>query len=461
MLTGGLDAVVAAEPEVTRFDEIVGDGDCGIGLKRGAEAVLKELSSGDLPTDAVAFVNRIVPVVEENMDGTSGAIYAIFLNALAAGVRAQDSGKGQEEMDAKLWAKALESAIKDLKKYTPAAVGDRTLMDALVPFVETLGSSGDVRKAAGEAKRGAEETKGMKASLGRAVYVGSEGEWIGECSCGRWYGEGAFVLTRFGRQNSGSGCLGLAGVFEWVGGGGVGIETLDKGNVERRTVWLLPVRGCVTRSSRECRYCNHVDEKERIFCAKKRSAHQALEWCPAVYLLNATRVRMLPYAINSASLTAACAGLDVRFVDVRSKNVEVKASIARQVAFVSPFAPRGPASSDRRAGVLHYSNEELYHSRACSARRNREPAPAPFRSAFIPYLSMTIAQLSNTRMTLSPRKNILLMKRSLLTPFLPSLPVFSVHISLTFSSTMLQCRSNAFTRASSFRLLRQFMRTCV
>lgn len=36
-ITGGLQRVIAAEPEVTRYDTVVGDGDCGIGLKRGAE----------------------------------------------------------------------------------------------------------------------------------------------------------------------------------------------------------------------------------------------------------------------------------------------------------------------------------------------------------------------------------------------------------------------------------------
>lgn len=70
-----------------------------------------------------------------------------------------------------------------------------------------------------------------------------------------------------------------------------------------------------------------------------------------------------------------------------------------------------------------------------------------------------------TMITESPRRNILLIKRSRLTgccfffPF-PDLGV-SVHISLTFSKTMLQCRSNAFTRASSFLLLRQLMRIWV
>merc|ERR1712232_39539 len=69
----------------------------------------------------------------------------------------------------------------------------------------------------------------------------------------------------------------------------------------------------------------------------------------------------------------------------------------------------------------------------------------------------------STTITLSPRKNILLMNLSLLTGFdffLP-LPVLgtSVHISFTFSSTMLQCLSKALTLPNSFLLLRQLMRT--
>ena len=97
-----------------------------------------------------------------------------------------------------------------------------------------------------------------------------------------------------------------------------------------------------------------------------------------------------------------------------------------------------------------------------------------------------VAQDKRTRMTESPLRNlgsvsppeffkpkkkrgnrnkyILLMKRSLLTgrPFFPpAIRGVSVHISLTFSRTILQCRSKALTRASNLRLLRHDIRTCV
>jgi len=74
-----------------------------------------------------------------------------------------------------VWAKALRIASESMAKYTPAKPGDRTLVDALAPFVEELGASGNVGKAAAAAEQGAAKTKGMKASLGRTVYVGGSG----------------------------------------------------------------------------------------------------------------------------------------------------------------------------------------------------------------------------------------------------------------------------------------------
>ena len=176
-LGGGLEALIAAEPDVTKYDTIVGDGDCGIGLKRGADAIQKLLSSDSVSetTDAATFLDRIIGVVETSMDGTSGALYAIYLNALATGLRSQSSGSGKEEVTSKSWAEAAQYALDSMSKYTPAKPGDRTLVDALAPFVDTLKQTGDVKKAAQAADEGAKKTQGMKASLGRTVYVGGEG----------------------------------------------------------------------------------------------------------------------------------------------------------------------------------------------------------------------------------------------------------------------------------------------
>lgn len=106
------------------------------------------------------------------MDGTSGALYAIFLNALTNALRQQSAAK---DATVSTWATALGAACEALGKYTPARPGDRTLMDALHPFVETLSKTGDLKEAAVAARKGAEGTKGMIPRLGRTVYIGGSG----------------------------------------------------------------------------------------------------------------------------------------------------------------------------------------------------------------------------------------------------------------------------------------------
>jgi dihydroxyacetone kinase len=119
-------------------------------------------------------VSRVATVIGEDMDGTSGALYAIYLNALAFSLRKVTQEK-KSQMTAEKWAEALQIASESLKTYTPARPGDRTLIDALYPFVKVLGTSGSVKTAAKAAMEGADRTKGMRASLGRTVYVGGEG----------------------------------------------------------------------------------------------------------------------------------------------------------------------------------------------------------------------------------------------------------------------------------------------
>lgn len=133
--------------------------------------ILRDLAKKQLSGDVAVDLARIVSVVETEMDGTSGALYAIFLNSLVHSLRSQGAG----DASAQVWAAALKQSCSALTKYTPARPGDRTVIDALYPFVETLEKTGDLKKAADASKTAAEGTKGMKASLGRTVYVGGTG----------------------------------------------------------------------------------------------------------------------------------------------------------------------------------------------------------------------------------------------------------------------------------------------
>ncbi|ETS83941.1 hypothetical protein PFICI_05817 [Pestalotiopsis fici W106-1] len=166
-------AGIAAVPNITRYDTIVGDGDCGITLQRGCESVLgllKRDQEGKGET-ALTHILRIARAVEENMDGTSGAIYGLFVNGLAASIRTMESEK---RMGHEQWVRAAHGALFAVQKVTPARSGDRTLMDALEPFIAALTKNG-VDAALQAAAQGAESTKGMRPAFGRAVYVNEEG----------------------------------------------------------------------------------------------------------------------------------------------------------------------------------------------------------------------------------------------------------------------------------------------
>jgi dihydroxyacetone kinase len=107
------------------------------------------------------------------MGGTSGAIYAIFLNAVATNLTDQTLANPTTNLQ-DIISSSLQRGLDELCHYTPARIGYRTLMDALIPFVKTFAGKGSLRDAVLEARKGAESTRQMAAALGRASYVGRD-----------------------------------------------------------------------------------------------------------------------------------------------------------------------------------------------------------------------------------------------------------------------------------------------
>ena len=96
---------------------------------------------------------------------------SIFLNALCNSLRML-SPASPTPVSTAIFAGALHSSLASLGKYTPAQPGDRTLIDALHPFVTTLDRTADLDRAAQAATLAAQNTAGMPPRLGRSVYVG-------------------------------------------------------------------------------------------------------------------------------------------------------------------------------------------------------------------------------------------------------------------------------------------------
>jgi triose/dihydroxyacetone kinase / FAD-AMP lyase (cyclizing) len=172
MLRKACEDLAAAEPDLTKWDTVMGDGDCGETLKTGATSLLAAIDSKKLTSEGsvVTVLHELEEIVEGKMGGTLGGILGIFFVALRTALE-QNASVAQSEGVPKLWAQALETAIQNLRRYTPAQVGDRTVMDTLIPFAEAM-KSGSFDLGVQAAVNGAEATMAMKPRLGRATYVG-------------------------------------------------------------------------------------------------------------------------------------------------------------------------------------------------------------------------------------------------------------------------------------------------
>lgn len=113
----------------------------------------------------------IADTIEHSVGGTSSAIYCIYFNALASGLLKN----AKPFVDASVWVAAARHALATLMTYTKARVGDRTLMDTLCPFIDSLNTTGDnLLQAVDAACKGAEGTSELSAKLGRSSYLSND-----------------------------------------------------------------------------------------------------------------------------------------------------------------------------------------------------------------------------------------------------------------------------------------------
>lgn len=126
-------ALGAAEAELGRLDAVVGDGDHGVGMMRGIEAAV---AAAGTATTVAGALTAAGAAFGDAAGGASGALWGAGLLAMGRvlGERAApDACPGVSEMRA-----ALVEALEVVQRLGGAVVGDRTLVDALVPFVEAF-----------------------------------------------------------------------------------------------------------------------------------------------------------------------------------------------------------------------------------------------------------------------------------------------------------------------------------
>ena len=156
-------SVIEHADELTSLDQAIGDGDHGLNMKRGFEAViatLPGLADKSLPEMLKAIGMTLVMKV----GGASGPLVGTFFMEL---------GKALPERPARAdLVAATDKAIEAVKARGRSEAGQKTLLDVLVPVQAVLAEGGDARAVAAEAAQAADRTAPMLAIRGRASFLG-------------------------------------------------------------------------------------------------------------------------------------------------------------------------------------------------------------------------------------------------------------------------------------------------
>jgi dihydroxyacetone kinase-like protein len=162
-----------AEQELTDLDLAIGDGDHGVNMRRGMDAVTGLLEDLESPNPS-GQLRAISMTLISSVGGASGPLYGtFFLHSSHLTLHRPDLGL------ADLTA-AVEAGYRGVVQLGKASVGDKTMVDALAAAVNSLRASGAHREPLPEAlvacsraaRRAAEDTIPMIARKGRASYLG-------------------------------------------------------------------------------------------------------------------------------------------------------------------------------------------------------------------------------------------------------------------------------------------------
>ncbi|GAA4799075.1 dihydroxyacetone kinase family protein [Streptomyces ziwulingensis] len=163
--------VDAHEDELGRIDAVAGDGDHGIGMRRGSTAALRAARAAqERGAGAGTVLIHAADAWADRAGGTSGALWGTVLRAVGAALGDRDAPTAGRV------AEGVAEASAAVRRLGGAEVGDKTMVDVLVPFADTLtaavaagaGLTGAWDRAAGAATEAAAATAALLPRKGRA-----------------------------------------------------------------------------------------------------------------------------------------------------------------------------------------------------------------------------------------------------------------------------------------------------
>ena len=163
LIATAADAIAAHAEELTALDQAIGDGDHGLNMKRGFEAVRAEadvFAAKPLPEALKAVGTKLVMTV----GGASGPLFGTLFMALGKDLPAAPDRNGLTT--------ALGKAIEAVAARGKSQPGQKTMLDVLQPVYEALAQGRTAAEIADAADKAADATVPMKALRGRASFLG-------------------------------------------------------------------------------------------------------------------------------------------------------------------------------------------------------------------------------------------------------------------------------------------------
>jgi dihydroxyacetone kinase-like protein len=162
--------IEANAEEVTALDQAIGDGDHVTNLQRGL-AALQEQSAELSEMNWSATLMKIGMTLMSTMGGASGSLYGSLF--MAMGKKAKETEVNQES-----FAAVFRAGVESVKARGKADLGEKTMLDTLIPAVESLeqNNASDLPAQLDALKKAAYDgmlsTKDMLATKGRASFLG-------------------------------------------------------------------------------------------------------------------------------------------------------------------------------------------------------------------------------------------------------------------------------------------------
>ncbi|HPT76847.1 MAG TPA: dihydroxyacetone kinase subunit DhaL [Defluviitaleaceae bacterium] len=157
---------------LTDLDSKLGDGDHGFNMNKGVTLCYERTKEKNLYLSD--YFAQLGDILLNEIGGSIGPLYGMFFLGMAENI------KGKEIITASDFLDMLNAGLNDIKEVTDAQLGDKTLLDTLIPAIEAFKEALTIHKTFSEAleelmiasEKGKDSTKGMIAKYGRGRNLG-------------------------------------------------------------------------------------------------------------------------------------------------------------------------------------------------------------------------------------------------------------------------------------------------